>query len=461
MRIALLGDIHANLPALEAVLVHARQHRVEAIWSIGDLVGYGAFPEQVVERLHQENVLGIIGNYDLKVLQVPEKEQKWRRSKAPQKWLAFRWAYDHLSAESLEYLRSLPQEIRLEVEGRRILLTHGSPASNEESLTPDTPLERLRELAQIADADVIIFGHSHVPFVRRVDGVRFVNTGSVGRPDDGDPRACYAILYVRPTRFQVRHYRVEYDVQRAVAAIRDHDLPEEFAQMVLQGRNLDAVSQASELQTPAVSPIAEAKEEEATALQAVLELAQSCEYEVQHSHQVTRLALRLFDELRAVHGLGPQERRWLQYAALLHDIGLIEGPEGHHKASLRIILDSPLLPFGETERLILGSIARYHRAALPRKRHRHFARLKPATRRVVCILAAILRVADGLDYTHQSMVEDLVCDVAPTKIVVRCTVRQLATERDERLAEAERQRALDKGQLLELVVERNLVIECR
>lgn len=222
----MLGDIHANLPALEAVLVHARQHRVEAIWSVGDLVGYGAFPEQVVERLQQENVLGIIGNYDLKVLQVPEKEQKWGRSKVPQKWLAFRWAYDHLSTESLEYLRSLPQEIRLEVEGRRTLLTHGSPASNEEHLTPDTPLERLRELAQMADADVIIFGHSHVPFVRRVDGVRFVNTGSVGRPDDGDPRACYAILCVQPTRFQVRHYRVEYDVQRAVAAVRDHDLPE-------------------------------------------------------------------------------------------------------------------------------------------------------------------------------------------------------------------------------------------
>jgi len=231
--------------------------------------------------------------------------------------------------------------------------------------------------------------------------------------------------------------------------------------MILQGRNLDAVSQASELQTPAVSPIAEGKEEDATAIQSVLKLAQSCEYEVQHTHQVTRLALRLFDELRAVHGLGPQDRRWLQYAALLHDIGLIEGPKGHHKASLRIILDSPLLPFGETERLIIGSIARYHRAALPTKRHRHFARLKPATRRVVCLLAAVLRVADGLDYTHQSLVADLVCDVAPTKIVVRCTLRQLPTERGERLAEIERQRALDRGQLLELVLERKLVIECR
>ena len=129
----------------------------------------------------------------------------------------------------------------MKVKGHRILLTHGSPASNSEHLTPATPEERLRELAQTAKADVIICGHSHQPFARQVDGVWFINTGSVGRPDDGDPRACYAILEIESDKIQVQHYRVEYDVERAVAAIRERKLPELFAQMLLQGRNLDAV----------------------------------------------------------------------------------------------------------------------------------------------------------------------------------------------------------------------------
>ena len=245
MKVALIGDVHANLPALEAVLAHAHEAGVQEIWHVGDFVGYGAFPDEVVDRLRREDVLNIAGNYDLKVLKFKKKRDKWRRSKRPEKWLAFKWAYENLSKKSRKYLRSLPQEIRMEVMGKRILLTHGSPASNEEPLTPDTPQQRLHELAKIANADVIICGHSHRPFTRQVGGVCFIDTGSVGRPDDGDPRAAYAILHIDPELFQVRHYRLEYDVARAVAAIRKHELPEAFAQMMMQGRTLDVVLPAS------------------------------------------------------------------------------------------------------------------------------------------------------------------------------------------------------------------------
>ena len=241
MKVALIGDVHANLPALETVLAHARGQRVEATWNVGDFVGYGAFPEEVVQRLRREGALSILGNYDLKVLKFARKKRKWRRSKHPDKFLAFQWAYEHLSKKSLKYLRGLPEEIRLEIAGRQILLTHGSPASNEEHLTPTTPESRLQELAGMARADLLICGHSHQPFVRQVDGVWFINTGSVGRPDDGDPRACYAVLELAREGVQVRHYRLAYDVARAVAAIRAHGLPEAFAQMMLSGRPLDAV----------------------------------------------------------------------------------------------------------------------------------------------------------------------------------------------------------------------------
>ena len=446
MQVALIGDVHANLPALEAVLAHAAGQRVEAVWNVGDFVGYGAFPDEVVTRLRHAspNVLSIVGNYDLKVLLAQQK-----KGKAPDKRLAFQWAYDHLSPENRAYLRSLPQEIRLEAGGKRILLTHGSPASNDEHLTPETPEERMRELAQMAEADVILCGHSHQPFARQAAGVWFVNSGSVGRPDDGDPRACYAILQITPNLFRADHYRVAYDVERAAAAIRERGLPEAFAQMILQGRNLDEVKPGEKLMPENHPP---AKKNEHSRLEAVLQLAESCHYAADHTHQVTRLALQLFDELQSLHRLGAEERLWLQYAALLHDIGWIEGQPAHHKTSLRIILTAPGLPFDARERHIVGSIARYHRKALPDEKHDHFAALEPTDRQKVRVLAGLLRVADGLDCTHQSVVESLSCEVTSERLVVRCSaIGQSAKE--------ERQEALDKGVLLEQVFERKLVIE--
>lgn len=246
MKVALIGDAHANLPALNAVLAQAERQGVDAVWNVGDFVGYGAFPDEVVQRLQRDCAANIIGNYDMKVLRVKEKRDKWRKSKTPEKWLAFEWAYEHLSKPSRKYLRSLPKQARLEMEGKRVLLVHGSPASPDEHLLPESPAGRLAELAQMADADVVVCGHSHRAFARKVEGVWFINTGSVGRPDDGDPRACYAVLQMKPGFFQARHYRVEYDVESAARAIRERGLPEAFAQMVVQGRSLDAVMGAGE-----------------------------------------------------------------------------------------------------------------------------------------------------------------------------------------------------------------------
>jgi predicted phosphodiesterase len=147
---------------------------------------------------------------------------------------------------SRQYLASLPKEICMDAAGRTVLLTHGSPASNEEPLTPDTPIERLQELAKMASAELVIFGHSHVPFARQVEGTWFINTGSVGRPDDGDPRACYAILQLSPDEIEVHHFRLDYDIDRAVAAIRAKGLPEAFAEMIIRGVDLDTVTKTDE-----------------------------------------------------------------------------------------------------------------------------------------------------------------------------------------------------------------------
>ena len=248
-RIALIADIHANLPALEAVLNHATEQHIDVIWNLGDSVGYGAFPDQVINRLRQEDITSLQGNYDLKVIRFPLSKKKFRRNKRLEKFQAFKWAYENISPDNRRYLATLPEQLPIQIEGKNILITHGSPASNEELITPETSKARLKQLALLAATyfpldrrvDLIGSGHSHQSFSRFLQGVWFVNCGSVGRPDDGDPCASYAILNIELLTISVQQFRIAYDVQRAVQAIRDNHLPEAFAQMILQGRDLQSV----------------------------------------------------------------------------------------------------------------------------------------------------------------------------------------------------------------------------
>ncbi len=154
--------------------------------------------------------------------------------------------------------------------------------------------------------------------------------------------------------------------------------------------------------------------------QAVHQLAYTCLEDLGHTNQVTRLALIIYDELQDLHKLSDPERFWLECGAMLHDIGWVHGQKSHHKESLRMILESELLPLDNKEKLIVASIARYHRKALPSLRHDHFAALEPNEREMVSKLAAILRIADGLDYTHNNVISDIRCEVKPKKVVFWC-----------------------------------------
>lgn len=177
-------------------------------------------------------------------------------------------------------------------------------------------------------------------------------------------------------------------------------------------------------------------------LQAVLELGHVCNLPPEHTHKVTCLAMRLFDALQPVHQLDTQARFWLACAALLHDVGKIEGVKNHHKNSLNIVLTTPLLTFDSKERLVVGSIARYHRKALPSTDQDHYEALDPASRKLVSILAAILRLATGLDASYRSLVSDLTCHVTKKKITIICIVSDnfdhdhaSATERSDLMAD--------------------------
>jgi putative phosphoesterase len=139
------------------------------------------------------------------------------------------WTKSTVTTENKAYLRTLVSEIRFDANGRRVLLVHGSPRRINEYLFEDRPLSSFRRLAASSNADVIVFGHTHKPYTKLVDDVRFVNAGSVGKPKDGDWRACYLVLHTSSGTNPVEFFRVRYDVASEAAAIRASDLPDKFA----------------------------------------------------------------------------------------------------------------------------------------------------------------------------------------------------------------------------------------
>jgi putative phosphoesterase len=238
MRIAIISDIHSNLQALEAVLTDlSAQPEIDRIYCLGDLVGYGPDPNGVVARIRELGVPTVMGNYDDGIgfergdCGCAYKTDVDRRIGE----LSVSWTEQHTTANSKAFLRTLLPEIRVTVDEKRVLLVHGSPRRINEYLFEDRDLRSFQRLAAGADADVIVFGHTHIPFTKDVEGVLFVNAGSVGKPKDGDPRACYTLLDIDASRIAVRFRRIVYDVSAVAAAIQQSGLPNELADQLVSG----------------------------------------------------------------------------------------------------------------------------------------------------------------------------------------------------------------------------------
>lgn len=304
MRWAILSDVHANLPALEAVLTHdafrgepavdpeadPRRHgKIDGVFHLGDLVGYAPWPNEVVALLHERGIPGVAGNYDSTVASGHDhcgcRYEDPRQAELSH--LSYSWTRRHVSAETRRRLRALPFALDLRVggghtSGPTLHLFHGAPTLNTLYWHEDRDdgfCLRMADRVGARPGDVLAFGHTHVPWHREIDEIHFVNAGSVGRPKDGDPRACFVVLEVKeegPQRsveldgrgeapgteeggageeglidsgsgggegvdggVRVHFIRVEYDVDRAVAGIVESDLPDEFGELLRTGGSLE------------------------------------------------------------------------------------------------------------------------------------------------------------------------------------------------------------------------------
>ena len=263
MRYALISDIHGNLPALETVLREiAARSDIDAVYHLGDLVGYSPWPNEVIARLRSNGIAGVAGNYDSTV--AADSAHCGCRSENPRQeelaHFSYAWTRAQVSAESKVFLGALPFRLDLKplgghVAGPTVTLVHATPMSNLVYVTEDRTdafLTKMAAQAGLGAGDVLCFGHTHRPWVRVVEGVTFVNTGSVGRPKDGDPRAGYVVLEVGGDGGSVADSvarsaagsiaapgvtlcRAAYDVESAATGVVRSGLPREFADFLRHG----------------------------------------------------------------------------------------------------------------------------------------------------------------------------------------------------------------------------------
>jgi len=256
MKIALFSDIHANLPALEACLKDIDSKRPDAVYCLGDLVGYNIWPNEVINEIRKRGIPTIAGNYDFGIGRMSNDCGCAYKSE-PEKdmgKISISYTNSLVQPDERKYLRTLPAHLRVEFQlnndKMNLLLVHGSPRKINEYLFEDRDEKSLLRIMQDASADIMCFGHTHKPYHRVLNSMdenknhfhHAINIGSVGKPKDGDNRGCYVILTINDfsnicvaESIEVDFIRFEYDIEKAAKAVENSPLPNEYAEMLRKG----------------------------------------------------------------------------------------------------------------------------------------------------------------------------------------------------------------------------------
>ena len=256
MRIALFSDIHANLPALEACFKSIEEQKPDAIYCLGDLVGYNIWANEVINEIRKRGIPTVAGNYDFGIGRTSDDcgcAYKTDEEKAMGK-VSISFTNSIVKDEEKNYLRTLPAHIKVEFQLNNdklnLLLVHGSPRKINEYLFEDRDEKSLMRIMHDADADIMCFGHTHKPYHRILNDLNedknhyrhAINIGSVGKPKDNNPKGCYVMLTINhdssitnKDAIQEDFIRFDYDVEKAAKAVEDSPLPNEYADMLRKG----------------------------------------------------------------------------------------------------------------------------------------------------------------------------------------------------------------------------------
>ena len=256
MNIALFSDIHANLPALEAFFADLETRKPDAVYCLGDLVGYNIWPNEVINEIRKRGIPTIAGNYD-QGIGLMSDECGCAYKTEPEKdmgKISISFTNSLVKPDERKYLRTLPAHIKVEFQLNEdklnLLLVHGSPRKINEYLFEDREEKSMLRIMEQADADILCFGHTHKPYHRILNsGIdehnhyrHAINIGSVGKPKDGNPQGGYVMLTINDNSrilnkdsISVEFIRFNYDVEKAAKAVEDSALPNEYADMLRKG----------------------------------------------------------------------------------------------------------------------------------------------------------------------------------------------------------------------------------
>lgn len=238
MKIAILGDIHGNIEALKVAYNAAVSNNVEKIYHLGDLGGYAPFVNEVVDFLIEHKIEGVQGNYDDAVSN--DKEHCGCRYEDPVQAeiaaLSFKWTKEHATEKSKKYMKGLPFEIAFSAHDKRVKIFHATPLKNNLYWHSDRDEDFFLHMARKADADIMIYGHTHIPYRKNLNSKVFINAGSVGKPKDGDIRTCVCIVDITADNVKSEFLRVPYDIEKVASAIIESGLPSYFAEKLRMGR---------------------------------------------------------------------------------------------------------------------------------------------------------------------------------------------------------------------------------
>lgn len=227
MKVGLISDIHSNFIALEEVLRELDSREVSKILCVGDLVGYGASPNLVVDKIRRRNILCVKGNHDQGVV-----DNSFNFNPSARK--ALEWTRERLRDKNKVFLRNIPERRDLNLGKNRTLIIHGSPANPMEEYTfPGDLSKKWAERNKVAKFDLVIMGHTHIPFSTTLNNTLFVNPGSVGQPRNREPGAHFSIF--ETSKKELKHIKVDYNIKKASEKIKNVNLPENLAKRLFEG----------------------------------------------------------------------------------------------------------------------------------------------------------------------------------------------------------------------------------